>query len=199
MKHRIKSVIILLLAMALLFAVPTMMVAGCGSEEQHPNPYRTMEQHVQAVSKEVQTQFIDSGQFDAFDVHPIFNAITGEFSNFLLVEFVPMGFIYVLVLTSSEEFVSCGLPASSFRIINYTYRSTETIYNDISHFYGLENKNRYFYIVGSGGGRTRVVPIFRRDEQFVNLITNEVFDRDYPEARWSIRLDFSNMFYRTSI
>jgi len=181
-KHRIRSVIILLLAMALLFAMPTVAV-GC---RRTPNPF-TMEYHIQSTFESME-QFIarDDNNFEDFQIHPIYNT-DGTFSQYLLVEFKPIGFMYLRVLASSN-ITGCTGPV----YWDYVRPAVMRAFNRASHFYGIENQDRYFIFVER---RTfypiydRVIPAIRQGYNFLNLISNELFDEDSLETQIYIRLN----------
>ena len=180
-------VIIMLLVMPLaLFNV------GCMQDRSHDY---TIEEHIQNISNIVQSRFIDSDEFEDFEVHPIFTP-DGAFSDFVLIELAPLGFMYVRIFY--EELVGGGgMGCGGFfeRIPDYI---TFDLFSDkTSHFYGIEQENRYFFIVESivdGSPSAEVIPAIREGNNFLNLISLEViYNETSLENQITITLIVSGM------
>jgi len=96
MKHKSKGKVAKLVVAVLFMAVMllgTVSITGCMQDRSHNY---TIAEHTQNISERVQRRYIDTGEFESFEIYPIFLP-NGAFADFLLVEFAPVGFMYVRI------------------------------------------------------------------------------------------------------
>jgi len=189
MKNKFRTRLAVIFMSAFLMLGLLVIVPACGG--QNSGTDFTVEQHIRWASSAVQFQFVDSGDFESFEIHPIYNGATGAFSNFLLVEFAPIGFMYVQANYSLSP-LGCSPFHSRVDII---LRASELALDEASHFYEFENGNRYFFVVDNlvnGNRNFKVVPAIKEENGFLNLITNKLFDGSAVGNQETITLNFSH-------
>jgi len=81
----------LVMSVVMLFGVVGLV--GCGVNVLAPP---TMEENIQNLSEIVQREFIVSGKFESFEIHPVFIGNQQQsIWGFILIEFAPIGFMFV--------------------------------------------------------------------------------------------------------
>ena len=187
MKNKFRTRLAVIFMSAFLMLGLLVIVPACGG--QNSGTDFTVEQHIRWASSAVQFQFVDSGDFESFEIHPIYNGATGAFSNFLLVEFAPIGFMYVKFFRS-EGLPTCGGVISSAP----AYEMTKPEYSLASHFCKIANEQRYFFILpreSAGPLLANVIPAIRYNNSFLNLLSNEIFSGALLETQKYTSLSFS--------
>ena len=184
-----KKMTVLGITLIVLFSL--VLLTGCSIWRDRSHNY-TIEEHIEIVYARVQREFIESGEFENFEIHPIFTP-DGDFSNFLLVEFAPLGFIYVRIWYV-QRLYSNGFIGGFFRRYPQ-YQTTALISDEMSHFYGI-NESRYFFVIESDlnfPANDIVIPAVRRGGTFLNLISLEEMSN---ETSLEIQDSTSLKFYR---
>ncbi|MFA6867005.1 MAG: hypothetical protein WCR54_05765 [Clostridia bacterium] len=158
----------------------------------------TEEEHLQRVSERIEKRFItDETEYTGFEVYPLYNE--NDELNYILVEFEPYGYLYVLLRDEQlKAFSFLGASTSMYKLSNlsanrcwspytidesnsqpypdndkcYTVDDNEKriIYNR-SPFYiaGIENEHRY--LLHESESKADYVPAVKIGENYKNLIS----------------------------
>ena len=183
-----KTFLVLVLATILILCIG--LLTGCGGVNVSCPP--TMEENIEIISERVQKKFIDSGQFESFEVHPVFVRNILDW-DYLLIEFAPIGFMYVQIVIGEKK-VSSNLFRTNWERYSSFY-PTEVWDDMTSHFYGIDNEQRYFFIISDVRNFPdirEVIPAIKRDGKYINLISHQAFSEYSLESQEFVTLNISS-------
>lgn len=152
-------------------------------------------QHLSRIRKRAEERFLDEGsEFTDLEVYPLYNE--AERLELVLIEFEPYGYVYVQISNNYLKWLTgVGMymlsenhppePWSPYRKVDgkeeyFLDENGERIYYTDSQFKvaGIENERRYALRVykDERDKSPSWIPAVKRDEQYLNLTSGELFD-----------------------
>ena len=176
------------LAVILIAIVCSMIFVGCVP----PADKYTEEEHIARVSKRVEKRYMQDGsEYTSYTVFPLYNA--DDELEFLLVEFEPYGFVYILIYNKSMVVtLVSGMYLRDYHEgqswQRYTIKDGESVYetgengepieyND-NHYKvaGVANERRYLLHIRVDEINSKYVPAIKHGDKYLNLVSMEEFD-----------------------